>query len=469
MIKKELCLPEITMQPRIALFTALLLSIGPSAWTAPDSDEARENLKRESEARVAAQKAARQLFAEKDATKRAALLDPLTDVPVSTEDIQQYVKMILPAGYPQQKPGIRDLQKLEVPESVSNKPVEYSIYVPARYSPANAFPLIFGLHGGGNGTGSGDDHMKHNAKEISGIDAIFVCPTSVDLGINQYWRNPKNEAMLMLLTQELARQFRIDSNRVYLTGYSMGGMGTYFLGPRLSDHLAATAPGGGAWCGIHWPVMLNLPTYIYHGKNDKRGKNFTDFVYAENAADCLKDLKYDYIFRPMECDHFRVTPGEEKKMFEWCLTKKRDPYAKHVILASPCVKDFMGQAPSSRPDRWLAIDETGDEKLEMEGCAFGGTPRLKHTLKMGTLDATWTASNQLEIKARNVRRFRVFLSPSLLDLKKPLRVTVDGDVVHDSLAKTSVKFLLRYLDERRDPNMVFAGEIAIDLTKKPAK
>jgi hypothetical protein len=58
---------------------------------------------------------------------------------------------------------------------------------------------------------------------------------------------------------------------------------------------------------------------------------------------------------------------------------------------------------------------------------------------------------------------------NLLDFKKPLKVTVDGKVFYDTLAKTSVSFLLRYLDERRDPNLVFAGEIAIDLTKKSAK
>jgi hypothetical protein len=272
----------------------------------------------------------------------------------------------------------------------------------------------------------------------------------------------------MLLIKEMCCEFPIDTNRVYLTGYSMGGIGTYFLGPQLADCFAATSPDGGAWCGVYWPVMNNLPVYIFHGTKDLRGKNFTDFPYAQNAADCLKELKYDYCLRPVDSGH-ATPPGEEKKMFEWCLAKTRDPYAKHIIAASPCVKDFMGMTPAARPNRWLAIDTTGPGNLEMEGCEFGGTPRIKHSIKMGTIDATWTAPNQLDVSAKNVAKFRVFLAPALLDFKKPLKVTVNGAVVYDAIAKTSVKFLLRYLDERHDPNMVFAGEVAIDLSKQPAK
>jgi hypothetical protein len=62
----------------------------------------------------------------------------------------------------------------------------------------------------------------------------------------------------------------------------------------------------------------------------------------------------------------------------------------------------------------------------MEGLEQGGTPRIKHKLKMGTIDATWTTPNTLEVKTQNVNKFRVFLSPSLMDFKKPLKINVNG-------------------------------------------
>jgi hypothetical protein len=295
-------------------------------------------------------------------------------------------------------------------------------------------------------------------------DAICVCPTSVDLGVQYYWRNPRNEEALMLLIRALSQQFPIDPDRICLSGYSMGGMGTYFLGARLTERFAAIAPGGGAWSGIFWAGMLNTPVYIFHGKNDLRGKQFTDFPNAENAAEYLKQYGCPCEFRAVDSDHFKMPPVEHKKAFAWLLTKKRDPYPKRIVFASPRAKDFIGTPAQARPDRWLTIDSIGDQQLEMDGVEYGGTPKKKHTLKMGTLDATWSAPNTLEVKAQNVRAFRVFISPNLVDLKKPLKIVSGGKPVYDGAVPTSCKFLIKYADEHRDPGMMFIGEVVVDLS-----
>lgn len=406
---------------------------------------------------------AKKYLVEKDVSKKEGLLAQAGDTPV--DDPKPFLKLLQPAGYPPAKSGVQHDLKLDVPATVSDKPVEYSLSVPARFAPTQLWPLIIGLHGGGSGTGAGRLLMQ-TMMGIVATPAIFVCPTSVDLGNNFYWRNPKNEKMLDLLVKEMARQFPIDPDRVYLCGYSMGGIGSYYLGARMVDRFAATGPGAGAWKGIYWPGMLNTPLYIWHGKRDMRGKNFTDFPNAENAAACLKELgpDYKYEFRAMDCDHFRVPPGEDKMMAEWLLKQKRNPYPKRIVFASPRAKDFMVPVEASPPDRWLVIDENGPGTLEMEGLDQGGATRLKHKLKMGTLDATWTAPNALEVKTQNVKKFRVFLSPNLLDFKKPLKIVADGKTVFEGPVKSSLKFLLQYLDERRDMGMAFVGEVAVDLS-----
>ncbi|GMV80312.1 MAG: hypothetical protein AMXMBFR7_14960 [Planctomycetota bacterium] len=407
-----------------------------------------------------AQNLARQYLAETDAAKKQALLEKCGTTPAESADA--FVRLILPAGYPPAKTGLQHGLKLDVPATVSDKPVEYSISVPGKYAPNRLWPLFFGLHGGGNNTGSGQQHIGAMVG-MNRLDAIVVCPTSVDLGVQKYWRNPKNEEALKLLIRHLSRQFAIDPDRIYLTGYSMGGIGSYYLGARMTDVFAATAPGGGAWHGIHWPVMLNTPVYIWHGKKDMRGKNFTDFPNAENAAAILKELGYDHHFAALDCGHAPTPASAETAMGEWLLTKKRDPYAKRIVTSSPRAKDFSGMLLPAPPDRWLAIDEIGPAKLEMEGVAQGGTPRMKHKVAMGTLDAKWSGPNQLEVAAENVKRFRVFLSPKLVNLKQPLKITVNGKVAHDGPAPTSLKFLLQYLDERRDPSMVFLGEVSVSV------
>ncbi|MCW8129190.1 MAG: hypothetical protein KIS92_02290 [Planctomycetota bacterium] len=405
---------------------------------------------------------AKKYLAEKDPEKKKALLAQAGETPA--DDPKPFLRLLQPAGYPPAKPGVQHGLKLDLPASVSDKPGEYSLSVPSRYAPNQLWPLVIGLHGGGSGSGSGKEFMQSMMSAVS-LPAIIVCPTSVDLGNNFYWRNPKNEAMLDLLVKEMGRQFPVDHDKVYLMGYSMGGIGTYYLGPRGCDRYAAIAPGGGAWKGVYWAALLNTPVYIWHGKQDMRGKNFTDFPNAENAAACLKELgpDYKYEFRAMDCNHFMVPPAEDKAAVEWLLKQKRNPYPKRIVFASPRAKDFMVAVAPSPPDRWLTIDETGPAQLEMDGLDQGGTPRMKHKLKMGTLDASWTAPNTLEVKSQNVKKFRVFLSPNLVDFKKPLKIVVDGKPAYEGPAASSLKFLMQYLDERRDLSMAFVGEVVVEV------
>lgn len=434
------------------LWTAVLLF---SVYTNPRAEEASKPLSASQGLELA-----KKYLAEKDPAKKDTLLAQAGESPA--DDPKPFLRLLQPMAFAPAKPGVQHGLKLELPASVSDKPAEYSLATPPRYAPTQLWPLILGLHGGGSGTGSGQQHMTTQF-EMTALPAFFACPTSLDLGNEFYWRNPKNEKMLALLVQELSRQYPIDPDKVYLTGYSMGGIGTYYLGPRMCDHWAGIAPGGGAWKGVYWAGMLNTPVYIWHGKRDMRGKNFTDFPHAENAAACLKELGagYTFEFKAMDSDHMNVPRGEQKLMGEWLLKQKRNPYPKRIVCASPCAKDFMAPVAPAAPDRWLVIDEAGPGKLEMEGLDQGGTPRIKHQLKMGTLDAAWSAPNTLEVKARNVAKFRVFLTPNLLDLKKPLKIVVNGKDAFEGPVKSSLKFLMKYLDERRDGGMAFVGEALV--------
>ena len=407
---------------------------------------------------------AKKYLAEKDAAKKEALLAQAGESPA--DDPKPFLKLLLPAVFAPVKSGVQNDLKLDVPASISDKPVDYALSVPPKYAPAQLWPLIIGLHGGGSGTGSGKQHMSTEL-DATTLPAFFACPTSVDLGNEYYWRNPKNEKMIATLIQELSKQFPIDPDKIYLSGYSMGGIGTYYLGARMVDHFAAVAPGGGAWKGIFWAGMLNTPVYIWHGKRDMRGANFTDYPNAENAAACLKELGpgYTYEFHPMDCDHPNVPRGEAKAMAEWLLKQKRNPYPKRIVYSSCRARDFMVEQLPAAPDRWLDVTEVGDGELEMEGLEQGGTPRIKHKVKMGTVDATWTAPNALDVKTQNVKAFRVLLNPALLDFKKPLKITVNGKPGFEGPVKSSLKFALKYLDEHRDPGMLFVGEVVVKVDK----
>lgn len=399
---------------------------------------------------------------EDDAGQKAELLKEAGETPA--DEPRVFVKALQPSRYPPARPGTFHGMKLPVPAEVSDKPIEYSISIPNGYSPRRAWPLVIGLHGGGATIGFGKDAIR-TFEAVTRMPVVVACPDTADRGIKHFWRSPKNEIMLPLFIRYLSQQVSIDHDRVYLVGYSMGGIGIYYLGPRLSQHFAAIAPGGGAWQGCHWPSLLNTPIYIWHGKRDNRGKQFTNFDYAKHAASLLQELgdEYRWYFRAMDCDHANVPPAEIPAMIKWLSQFKRNAYPQRIVLSSPRATEFGGLKPPALPDRWLAIDEIGPKKLTMTALEHGGANRKDLELPMGVLDAAWTEPGKLEVKAENVKQFRVLLAPQLVKFGEPLEIKVNGEIVHQKPAHSSLKFLMEYVDKYRDPGMVYSGEVVVDM------
>ncbi len=158
------------------------------------------------------------------------------------------------------------------------------------------YPVIFFLHGSGEtGNGSPSDLNKVKAHgipkiiegghnmcfNVNGVDECFIV-ISPQLG-NQggWWPSILNDVFNYVLSGP--QNYRIDLNRVYLTGLSLGGWGVYIGGgdPAVADIFAAIAPvsgfGNGNGCSIS---ARKLPAWGFHGENDGTipyGTGLTEF------------------------------------------------------------------------------------------------------------------------------------------------------------------------------------------------
>ncbi len=174
----------------------------------------------------------------------------------------------------------------------------YCIHVPQSYDPLVPTGLVVALHGGGRGgadptlvTGSGEEALPFYLDVSEEWGVIVVCPTALAAP----WSEQKNEAWLDALLDEMRALYHVDENRIWLTGHSMGGFGTWYWGPKRAEVWAAISPcaGGGGPAGVD---TAGLPTYIYHGSDDNvvgvgsdrsaakalaGGKKPFDFVYTE--------------------------------------------------------------------------------------------------------------------------------------------------------------------------------------------
>jgi hypothetical protein len=189
----------------------------------------------------------------------------------------------------------------------------YCIYLPKSYDPLVPTGLVVGLHGGGPGgtdptlvTGSGEQAMPFYEDVAEERGVIVVCPTALAAG----WENPKNEPLMDALLDEIRTLYDVDENRIWLTGHSMGGFGTWDWGPKRAEVWAAFAPCAGSGSG----QTAGLPVYIYHGTDDhivgvdgdRRSaksllddKKKPDFVYTEidNVGHGFPDWVRHDIFR----------------------------------------------------------------------------------------------------------------------------------------------------------------------------
>lgn len=158
---------------------------------------------------------------------------------------------------------------LEAQGVVEKSRYPYLLYLPKRYSKdqGKKWPLMIYLHGKSR---RGDDLEKlkrygppamiSRGKEFPFIVASPQCP------INESWNN---DTWFISLYRELVRKYRIDSDRIYLMGMSLGGSGVWYTARKFPEYFAAIIP----ICGGGNPRLVcrikNIPVWVFHGANDR--------------------------------------------------------------------------------------------------------------------------------------------------------------------------------------------------------
>ncbi len=145
---------------------------------------------------------------------------------------------------------------------------DYLLHLPKEYSKvAKRWPLIMFLHGAGERGNNLELVKRHGLpKVIKDYEEFPFIVVSPQCPKGQWW----DEQTLIGLLDELEAQYVVDTNRVYLTGLSMGGFGTWSLATKYPDRFAAIAP----VCGGGYPYLAyrlaKVPIWAFHGAKDRR-------------------------------------------------------------------------------------------------------------------------------------------------------------------------------------------------------
>ncbi len=120
----------------------------------------------------------------------------------------------------------------------------YRVYVPTQWSPAKKWPVILFLHGAGERGSDGQLQTMvglgpYMRKHPHTIPAIVVFPQAQQ---GSWWSDPAMEELALLTLQSSLKEYHGDQTRVYLTGVSMGGYGTWHLASMYPEMFAAIVP-----------------------------------------------------------------------------------------------------------------------------------------------------------------------------------------------------------------------------------
>ena len=159
--------------------------------------------------------------------------------------------------------------------------LNYRFHAPAKVEPGKRYPLVLFLHGVGS-RGSDNTRQLGNGvwpifsyMKAKGMEGYIIAPQCPDgekwgpLVANRLASKPSAAmALVMELLEKTIKDFPVDARRVYVTGLSMGGFGTWDIVQRRPDLFAAAMPiCGGGDTTLAWKVR-SVPIWVFHGDSD---------------------------------------------------------------------------------------------------------------------------------------------------------------------------------------------------------
>ena len=202
------------------------------------------------------------------------------------------------------------------------KTVRYLLSLPARYEKdaKENWPLVVFLHGYGE-RGTDLEKVKvHGPTKLLAAGKSFpfiLAPPQCD----GPWWNPDT---VKVLIDDLQKKLRIDPTRIYLTGISMGGYGTWDTACRYPDVFAAIAPiCGGGIPFLAGQNLSRMPIWCFHGAKDTVVP-LSESESMVKAVRKTKNQKVQFTVYP-EAQHDSWTQTyENDAVYEWLLNQKKD-------------------------------------------------------------------------------------------------------------------------------------------------
>jgi predicted esterase len=331
------------------------------------------------------------------------------------------------------------------------------VQVPPEYDPLRRYPTVVSLHAAFTTPAEqitwwagppGPDGRRIGQATRHGC--IVVAPRWTEEGQTTYGYSAREHAAVLGALRESQRRFAIDTDRVFLSGHSLGGDAAWDIAlahPDLWAGLVAIAPGAGRYVNHYWHNARTLPIYVVGGELDNG-------TFARNGMDLdrylSKGFDTTYVeYRGRGHEHFA---DEILRIFDWMQRRKRTFF--------PTTIDAVSMRPWDNFFWWVELSGAPPKTVVLPSQWPPG-----QGVRPFTLDAKTTATNGLIIHC-GAERVRVWLSPELVDFTQPVNVSLDGRKLSRDPVQPDETVLLEDLRTRGDRQHPFWA--VLESTRGPA-
>lgn len=306
--------------------------------------------------------------------------------------------------------------------------------------PADGWSLYISMHGGGGAPAEVNDQQWENQKKLyKPSEGIYMAPRAPTDTWNM-WHQSHIDVFFARFIQ-LANVFEeVNTNRVYITGYSAGGDGTYQLAPRMADWFAGAAMMAGHPNDASPLGLRNLPFALQMGADDGAyDRNKIAAEWGKKLDELQKDDPEGYVHRVNLYEGMgHWMEHKDTAAFNWMGKFDRNPYPQKVVWKQSSV--------THNRFYWLAVPK-GEAK--------------KDALLIASIDGQTIKIEKAEL----VNSLRINLNDEMLNLDKKVRVEFDGKVIYNDIPNRNVSTIWKSLKSRNDLKQVFCAEIPISLNE----
>jgi len=206
--------------------------------------------------------------------------------------------------------------------------LDYLLFVPDHYqaNPEQQFPLILYFHGAFSGTDVNVLRQESLPKKLesgSNFPSLVVSPHVV--GEYEFWAEEETMAAVHVLLQEIEANLNVDPERIYLTGFSAGGNGTWAMGLDDPDRFAALVPVAGYY-GYPFTLPENIcdlqdvPVWAFHGGKDENVPLDAEQQIFDALQKCGGDVQFTIY--PDDGHDIEDLVYGNPDLYSWLLSKK---------------------------------------------------------------------------------------------------------------------------------------------------